>query len=670
MVLAALFIAGAQTQSSAAAPQSSQDIVVTGELVKRTVKNTASSVHVVTGREIEASSAADVEQILALVPNVLLGQGSQGPTIRGQDTTGALHDLPAFLGGNRPRTTLVIDGRRDTYGEFVFGAAPVWDIDRIEVFRTPQTTTQGPNSIAGAIFVTSREPTFASEARVRAIAGDIRTRELSGAVSGPLSQDVAVRVSGDLRYSRTTSKIVDTVVGAEPNHDIFGQARAKLLVKPRGLPNSQLQFTYVHVQSQSPQVQAITPPFRERRDTLGGYGVFRINVDALTANAVHPLGAGLTLDLTASGGDSDARRLAPQGAGQARMLGRDWAVDALVRWSPAGPLRGVIGVSRTHLRLRQVIDLSVLSGIGRFSDAQDGSGLFGEADLTLGKASVTAGLRYQRDRQDRTGSLATTTDAIPLDYDRTFSGWLPKISFAWDFTPALRIGTLVQKAYNPGGTTLRFDTGLGDEFGAERLWDYELFARARLGSGLSATANLFHYSMRNAQRDEPIFIFAPNGFQVTFANLFNVPRARSSGAELEVEWRANRRLAARASLGLLATRITDAGAEQPEFQDKQFDRSPHLSASAAIDWQATGRLRLSAQARHHSRYYSDSANTPAFRIGEATIVDARAEYRLRGITAFGYARNLFDRFALIERNMRSGYAEDPREVGVGLEASF
>ena len=42
----------------------------------------------------------------------------------------------------------------------------------------------------------------------------------------------------------------------------------------------------------------------------------------------------------------------------------------------------------------------------------------------------------------------------------------------------LGAGGLIQKAYNPGGTTLRFDTGKPETFGAESLWNYELFIRA------------------------------------------------------------------------------------------------------------------------------------------------------------------------------------------------
>jgi len=146
-------LAAAASAQSAPAPIDDQRIIVTGERVTRSIKDTASSVSVATRREIEAASADRVDQMLAQIPNVQLGGGSEGPAIRGQDTTGALQNLPAFLGGNRPRMTLIVDGRRQTYNEFVFGAAPLWDIDRVEVFRSPQTTTQGQNSIAGAIFV-------------------------------------------------------------------------------------------------------------------------------------------------------------------------------------------------------------------------------------------------------------------------------------------------------------------------------------------------------------------------------------------------------------------------------------------------------------------------------------------------------------------------------------
>lgn len=224
-----IFMTLAPAGSGAATPKDRPDvareetIIVTGERVSRSLRETASSVEVFSKDQIEKASGADrVEQVLALVPNVHISSGGEGPTIRGQDTTGPTRDLPAFLGGTRPRTTLVVDGRPVGFNEFIFGVASLWDVNRVEVFRSPQTTTQGQNSIAGAIFIETSDPSFVREYRARAVAGDFRTRQFSVAGTEPLTDDVAVRVAGDLRYSGTSVWMADLARGADPNHDVYG----------------------------------------------------------------------------------------------------------------------------------------------------------------------------------------------------------------------------------------------------------------------------------------------------------------------------------------------------------------------------------------------------------------------------------------------------------------
>jgi outer membrane receptor protein involved in Fe transport len=648
-------------------------ILITGERSRRSPKETSSSVAVTTSREMEAASAVRVSDLLQLVPNVQLGGGSEGPAIRGQDTTGALQALPAFLGGNRPRTTVIVDGRRTTYNEFVFSTVPTWDLDRIEVFRSPQATTQGQNSIAGAIFVYSKDPAFEPEAAVRANLGNFHMRQASAMVDAPISSEVALRVAGDVRYARTTSKITDRLAKGDPNHDVYGVARVKLLVEPKALPDTRLLITYVHNQSQKPQLLGLTAPFRERRDASGQYGTFRINVDALTANLGQQLTSELSANVTVTGGDSLARRLAPTHFGEALNKGRDWSAEGVLNWVPGDARRAVAGISRTHVRLKQTIDLSLLDGaMGDFRDWQDSVGLFGEASFPIGqRLTLTAGLRYQQDRQRRLGVLSTNFGKIPLDYDRTFHAWLPKVSLAYDFTPSVRAGVMVQRAYNPGGTTLRFDIARPDNFEAERLWDYELFVRAKLRTGLTAAANIFYYDMRDAQRLKAISILTPLGRRVGFADLFNAPRARSYGGEAELSWRVSEPLTVRTSAGLLRTRLIDAGPDYPDFSGNEFARSPHVSGAVAVDWKATSRLRLSGQLRYRSAYFGDEVNSSLVRVPGAALVNVRGEYAVGRATLFAYARNLFDTFVLVDRTGNdSAVAEAPREVGLGLEARF
>jgi outer membrane receptor protein involved in Fe transport len=659
-----------------AAPPSPDDpgaIVVTGERVKRSLKDTSSSVAVAGEAEIEASGASRVDDVLALVPNVQLGNGSQGPAIRGLDSTGPLNALPAFLGGNRPSTTIVVDGRAVTYNEFVFGAFPVWDVNRIEVFRSPQTTTQGQNSIAGAIFVDTNDPTFTPEYRARAIAGNFGMREVSAVASGPIAgETLAFRLAGDFRKARPTSRIADVMAGADPDRDRFGVLRAKLLAKPA--PGTELVVTYAHNQSQAPQIVGVHAPFRRRRDDAPNYGIFRVNVDAVTAALRQQAGKDLTLHALLTGGDSKSRRFALRHFGETTNDGRDWSAEAMLDWAPEGPLRATAGIAHQHVALKQFIDLQLLSGsIGRFRDWQDGTGLFGQAELRLSpRATVTSGLRYQRDRQKRIGALTATSFTVPVDFTGTFHSWLPKLTFAYDVTSELRVGALVQKAYNPGGTTIRVDTSKPDNFEAESLWDYELFARASLAGGrATASANLFYYDMRNAQRAEQITILTASRKPVGFANLFNVPRARSYGAEATLSWHASRAFGATLAIGLLGTEIVRAGAEVPGIEGNQFDRSPHFTGAVELDWAPTERVRLTAQVRHHGSYFSDPENTSELRVGSATIANARAEFRFQRFILFAQVRNLFDTFAMLDLGTPdSGEAEDPRTFGVGVEARF
>ena len=667
---------------SSAAPSSTvpqtdepEEIVVTGERVERSVKRTSSSVDVFTADRLEAEAGTDrIDQLLEQSPNVQLGNGSDGPTIRGQDTTGVLRDLPGFLGGSRPRTTLQVDGRAVSFNEFVFGASPLWDIEQVEIFRTPQTTTQGRNSIAGAIFVRSKDPTYEWEGRARILAGNYDLRQLSALVSGPIVKDrLAFRIAGDIRRGRPFSKIVDVTRGADPNNDDYSLLRVKLLAEPAFWPSGKVQLTYSHTESLSPQSVGIRPPYKKRRDPIDRYGTFGTNVDSLTAVASYALTGQLKGTTTLSLGSAHARRFALAGFGEARNRVRDRSIESILDWNPSGSTRLVGGVSYLTSRLDQFIDLSLVFGLGEFDDRQSSFGLFGEASFEpLPRTTLTAGLRYQQDRQKRVGVAGRPGLSAALDYNETFSALLPKLSLAYAITDDVTLGGLVQRAYNPGGTTLRFDTPVPETFDAERLWNYELFVRSSPVPGVQLSANIFYTDITDSQRARSVPFRIPGGPTAFFAEISNVPKAWTRGAEVTLDWRLDRRLSARAAIGLLDTRIVRTDDPDDPASGKKFQRSPAFTASASLDWKPVDAVRLSAQLRHNSRYYSDDFETIETRIGNATIADVKASWAIRRFSLFGYIRNVFDAFELRTKGIGSGFATavDPRQFGIGLEASF
>lgn len=653
-----------------------QEIIVTGERISRSQHETASSVAVIDASSIDAQSGSDrIEQVLQMVPNVQLGSGGEGPVIRGQDSTGVVRDLPAFLSGTRPRTTIRIDGRSATYYELAFGLTSVWDIGRIEVFRSPQTTTQGRNSIGGAIFVETEEPSFDWQARARLVAGERDTWQTAGVVSGPLIDgQLAFRVSGDLRRSRTSSQIVNGAVGIDPNRDDSELIRVKLLAEPKGLPDTRLSLTYSHGRSQMPQFEGIEAPYKERRNPNATYGIFAIKVDSLTGRFAYQPAGGFEARATLSYGNADVRRYPTPGLGDAVIEAKDFSFEPLIAWRAPSGLSLTGGLHYTRATLDQTIDLTALTSVqgrGNFTDVQNSLGLFGEGTMLMAPGlSLTAGLRYQQDRQERQGGLTGSRLNLQLDYDRTYTAWLPKVSLAWDISPAVRIGALAQRASNPGGINLNTGRARVELFDAEHLWDFELFARARLAGGkLILSGNAFQYEMTDAQRTQTTFIVQPNGPPVPSTQVDNAPRARTSGLEMELDWHPFRHFHLRGAIGLLDTRITRS--PDRNLIGKQFQRSPHFSGSASVIWTPVNPLMLSAQVRHNSSYFSDDLETATRRIESSTTVDARTAWTSHGVKVFGYVRNLFDEFHLTYLFSNGlATAGDPREFGIGIEARF
>lgn len=213
MVVVLLAAVGVQAAGNPVAPlpgpaDPPTEIIVTGERTSKSLRETPSSVTVATRSMIEDSSIDRIDQLLASIPNVQLGSGGDAPAIRGQDSTGPLRDLPAFLGGNRLRVTLQLDGRAISYNELAFGVTPLWDVEQVEIYRSPQTGTQGLNAIAGATFVTTALPSEQFTGRARMIVDDHHLRQWSAMASGPIAGPaVRFRLAADIRDGRAATKI-------------------------------------------------------------------------------------------------------------------------------------------------------------------------------------------------------------------------------------------------------------------------------------------------------------------------------------------------------------------------------------------------------------------------------------------------------------------------------
>lgn len=647
-----------------------EEIVVSGERVERTVADTPSSVSVFTDETLEKTpSVESTEELLQRVPNVTsIGTQNEAPTIRGVDTTGVLSDADAFFGGSRPRATIAVDGRPLSFNEYVFGATSLFDLRRVEVFRGPQTTAQGANSIAGAIYLVTEDPTFEPEFKALGQGGNFGRLQLGAAASGPIIEDeLAGRITVEYRERNSFVDFQRTADFADPDEFEASTVRTKLLWEPAAVPELSTKLTFSRTANQAPQTEFVAAPFEDLVALNPNQSVFENVAYAGIHDISYALGEDVEIANRFSATGFTNERLSEPGQGVAEVDGLDVVNETTLNYTALdGRLTGLFG---TYLQFKdqdESIDLTAFLGNGVFDDRSTSVGVFGEATYAITpRLDATLGLRYQRDRQDRDGTIGP----FVVDFDETFDAVLPKVALGYDITKDLRVGALVSRGFNPGGTTLFFSTGEQDTFDEETVWNGEVFARAGfLDDRLTVNANAFYAAFRDFQR------FTFTGFDPLGDPEFqidNADRARSYGLELNVDIEVAEELSAFVGLGLLGTEIVEFPASaDPGVEGTEFARAPNVTLSAGADYELLDGLSLGTRVRYSDGYFSDAGNTDAFAIDSYVVADFHLSYQYRNVEAFAFVNNAFDNFYLLTRLENSAVVGTPREFGAGLRVAF
>ncbi|MBY8974921.1 TonB-dependent receptor [Rhodobacteraceae bacterium NNCM2] len=656
-------------------------IHVSGEKVERTLQQTASSVEIITGADQEARpDEQSVQSAIQDVPNVYYPSTvGVAPIIRGQDTQGPNTGAGAFYSGTSPRASINIDGHYQSYYESVYGATSIWDLDQIEVFRGPQTTSQGANSIAGAIVVTTKDPSFVPEGAFLAEYGNYNTHRIAGMLSGPITDDFAGRIAVDY-YGRDT--FIDYTnpgfVEQKSDLDISSlSGRAKLLWAPEAIPGLEAKLTYALTQNNQPTYEAVTvEPYDDLDNDQTSVPSFYQRTNTGIVDVSYDFDNGIAISNQTQFTDLYLKRdVDPDGQGDARIDQKNWSNEALVTFGgDNSPVSGVAGVffAHTHSDENLVLDFN---GTPDFEGTQRNLGIFTEVDYRFAPGwTLTGGIRFESDQISRSGE-STVAAFVPVnfDYDETFNAVLPKVALAYDVTPDVTVGALINRGFNPGGVSFDFINGTALPFKEETSWNYELFGRANLlDDRLFASANLFYTDYHDSQR---FFQTALPGSDVIQILTLNAERARAYGLEMALNYQVLDNLRLNFNAGVLQSKITQFDT-LPDIDGNEFSKAPGYTVGFGVEWNVLDNLMLSANVEHFDGYFSDDQNTAAFEVDPYTIANARATFQVHEhLELYAYVDNIFNEVAPTYIEDRRGVATfatvtAPRMFGVGLKATF
>lgn len=194
--------AGAQTVDSAPqttaqlSPSAIEDIIVTARKREEPLQKVPISISAYSGGDLDKMGIRNLQSLYEQTPSLKVSVDSANPnyfnvTLRGQRPAGDVVTV-----ANDSPTSVYVDNTLYARNNGLNGT--LFDIESLQIYRGPQGTLFGRNTTGGAIVYAhvQPQPDFGGYARLDL--GNYNRRNVEGAINVPLTDDLAMRVSGSL----------------------------------------------------------------------------------------------------------------------------------------------------------------------------------------------------------------------------------------------------------------------------------------------------------------------------------------------------------------------------------------------------------------------------------------------------------------------------------------
>ncbi|MEM6677084.1 MAG: TonB-dependent receptor [Pseudomonadota bacterium] len=693
---------GAGSGSSGNGPELLQPIIVRGEKIERTLRDTTAGTTVISGEEASAPKNRDIDDVVKGQANVLANEGFSLPAIRGIDSTSGAR--PGITVGSQPRTPILVDDVATPSGDSsTISQVSLWDVSSLEIVRGPQPTSTGRNAFGGAIRIYTNDPSYELEGALRAgfFSAD---GTFNGAfmVNAPLIEDqLALRITGEGSLGESYVDILPNPGFGDPEEERFGRLRGKLLFEPRAVEGLRI---------------LVSADFLENERPLQG---FVTDVDDLEINADLPFFLRSSYEeveqLTVQGRAEYALTDNVSVVGRVAYLDNELSfidtIESVEISTPFGPLPIVSGETtfeKTQIELEGYVQLEDIGflrrgvfgvihnreeedgfGLNAFDFVVEGeiknTGIYGEAELSADAVvpglSVIAGGRLEIDDRFRDAEAPAGNPASSASFKETV--FLPKAGLRYDLDDRSSVGYTFSRGFRNGGVDVDLGAALQGvtnvataTFEPEFINQHEIYGRTSLfDDRLDLSVAAFYYKWTDAQVPGASDVIDSSGVRL----FGNVPEAVGFGAEFAGAFEITPAWRVSGALGILETDIKDAGANLAELEGTELPRAPNITVSAALTWMPIDGFDATVSVSHVG---SAASSLGQRELDSYTIVDLDAGYSFTlgpaDLRVDAFVKNVFDeRYTTFEEEITPflgggtlSAAGRPRTFGVALTARF
>ena len=636
-----------------------EEIIVTADFRQAAVDDIPASIAVVDADVMARKNAQHLEDILLNTPNVNLASGASRARfiqIRGIGERGQFSEpLNASVG-------VMIDGV-DFSG--IGTAGMLYDMAQVEVLMGPQGTRYGSNALAGLINMQTKAPQPETEYGVQLQAANAGERGVAGFLTGPATDDLFFRVSGqqlesdgfsnNLFLGRPTNTREETTLRGKFRWLMTDTEKLDFTAAMIDLDNGYDAFSLDNMRdtlSDEPGFDCQDSKLASLNFTTSRFAPFALEV--LGGFAVSDIAYGYDEDWVYTGfhpfeysSTDKYYRDRETISGEVRLVSSD--VGALL----GGRTSWVAGIYSLHQDVDLARDYTFLPALFTSRFIIDRLAVYADTTTVLtDNFSLDIGLRSERfsaEYQDSNGLAFSPNDDL-------FGG---KISLNYALPDSSLLYASASRGYKSGGfnTDGSLDADLR-EFNAETLWNYEAgFKGLLLDNRLQLQAALFWMDRDDVQISSSTVRVRDNGSAEFIDFIGNAAGGTNRGLEISAQWQSADHWSLYGNLGLLDADYEDfINSNGDNLDGRQQAHAPDYQYTLGMvyDFDANLSLDVNVQGRD-AFYFSDSHDA---RSDSYALLNASLRYQRDAMTLTLWGRNLTDEDTFVRGFY---FGNDPRD---------